>query len=147
MAGSAELPIHGRDHRRHGPDPAVPEVVFQILCTDPNGEGAPATTGYLYVVAEDDMDGLYLVDADASVSSGGGAEVMIRRDRDGGEADMLTGPIVVLGGSRTSYSGGPGIDNDNAQVLVEDFIWIDLVSDAPPGLNVVIAFDRRPVEP
>lgn len=134
------LPRHGHTHNKSGSDPLHIDVGLEILATNPDDEAVELTDGMLYVCIPDDMNELRLIDADASVSTPGAIEVQLRRDRDGAMDDMLSTPITIENGARSSYTAAaqPVIDEAVRQVLTEDFIWI--IASSSQGLNVMLTF-------
>lgn len=98
-------------------------------------------------VISNDLNGMSLVDADASVvgvSSSGTPTIQIRRLRGGSPADMLSTSITIDANELDSYSAAAAavVNTANDDVATGDrlFIDVDVAGTGTDGLDVILTF-------
>ena len=139
---------HGWTHRpkeRGGTDPIPPtEAHYEIKVFSDTATMATGNGKFIFAIP-DDLDGWFLIDADAfvtTVSSSGAPTVMIRNATDA--VDMLSTAITIDASEFTSYSAAtqPVISGTNNGVAQADLIAIDVdgVGTGAKGLGVILTF-------
>lgn len=121
------------------------EIVVQIGVTDPGGSALTTGDGKAFFTVSDDLNGLNLIDADASVttvSSSGLPTVQIANVTQA--ADMLTTKISIDANEFTSYTAAtpPVIDTGNDDVATGDILRVDVdvAGTGAKGLSVILTF-------
>jgi hypothetical protein len=116
---------------------APPTYHIKVLADD-----RPATTGndkFIFAVSRD-MDGMFLYDCEAYITTSGSASVMIRNKTVG--PDMLSSPLVISG----LHDDGTAVINPaTSQVAWKDQIAID-VDIAGVGLGVILVFNPEDLQ-
>ena len=139
---------HGWTHRpkaRGGTDPAPPtEAHYEIKVFSDTGIMTTGNGKFIFAIPND-LDGWYLIDADAfvtTVSSSGAPNVMIRNVTDA--VDMLSTAITIDASEFTSYTAAtqPVISSTNDQVATGDRIAVDVdgIGTGAKGLGVILTF-------
>lgn len=122
------------------------ELVLQLPIVDPSTLVVTGD-GQRYLLVSDDMNGLDLVDCDASLSTAttsGTVTVQLRRQRAGADVDMLSTGITIDATEKTSYTAAVAavINTANDDVLTGDLIFVDVdvAGSNGKGLVVVVSF-------
>lgn len=118
-----------------------------ILVSDPNGAAITTGDGKAYVRISAYLEGMNLVDVDASLStesSSGAVTVQIRRKRSGSSVDMLSTPITIDASETDSQTAATAwvINTSNDDVSETDQIYIDIdgAGTGAKGLCVTLTF-------
>lgn len=118
-----------------------------ILVSDPNGAAITTGDGKAYVRIPAYLEGMNLVDVDASLStesSSGAVTVQIRRKRSGSSVDMLSTPITIDASETDSNTAATSwvINTSNDDVTETDQIYIDIdgAGTGVKGLCVTLTF-------
>jgi len=118
-----------------------------ILVSDPNGAAITTGDGKAYVRIPAYLEGMNLVDVDASLStesSSGAVTVQIRRKRSGSSVDMLSTPITIDASETDSQTAATAwvINTSNDDVSETDQIYIDIdgAGTGAKGLCVTLTF-------
>lgn len=120
--------------------------VFQVKVFD-DATILSTGNGKASVFIPNDLDGLILTKVQAhvtTVSSSGAITVMVRRNRGGADADMLSTAITIDQSEKDSATAAtpPVINASNDDVLDADEIWIDVdaAGTGAKGLAVNLSF-------
>lgn len=138
------LEVHGRDHRPGGSDP-IPVVLHIKIFTDTTTVAAGDGARYFFVTK--DLAGLTLLDAQAGVTTAGGAlSIMVRNVTQGN--DMLSTAITIDSGEETSYTAATSsvVNKPFAKVDRGDKIAIDVDTASGSGLEAFLTFWRKTVD-
>lgn len=112
---------------------------FELIAAD--DELVETGNGALWMMIPEDLDGTSLIHASAGVvteSDGGDIEVMVVNDTLGD--DMLTDPVTITEGERSSYDSSPPpvIDTSTSQVTKGDWIRADVDSGGANALGLAV---------
>ena len=118
-----------------------------ILVSDPNGAAITTGDGKAYIRIPAYLEGMNLVDVDASLStesSSGAVTVQIRRKRSGSSVDMLSTPITIDASETDSQTAATAwvINTSNDDISETDQIYVDIdgAGTGAKGLCVTLTF-------